>query len=222
MKKTTWVFFFYRYGKFWSIFPEQKVKLKPLFSEEWIWTWSRVQIWRTIKICRILFKNVFYNLIIVFVCFSKRYKEKYHDIYVTILPSMAQAEFDAIFVPLASSLFEWSELGFSDFMNWKSFSSSWWSFCCWYIFINFSYNSLGMHVVPVYSVGKKNWFIIIRKNGKYIEENIYHIYLHTFISSRFFGFHFIWNFFWSFNSFICGKIIREKLEHNNFESKSNI
>ena len=159
---------------------------------------------------------------LVFVCFSKRYKEKYHDIYVTILPSMAQAEFDAIFVPLASSLFESFELGFSDFMNWKSFSSSWWSFCCWYIFINFSYNSLGMHVVPVYSVGKKNWFIIIRKNGKYIEENIYHIYLHTFISSRFFGFHFIWIFFWIFNCFICGKIIREKLEHNNFESKSNI
>ena len=111
---------------------------------------------------------------LVFVCFSKRYREKYHDIYFTILPSMAQAEFDAIFVPLASSLFESSELGFSDFMNWKSFSSSWWSFCCWYIFINFSYNSLGMHVVPVYSVGKKNWFIIIRKNGKYIDGNIYH------------------------------------------------
>ena len=33
-KKTTWVFFFYKYGKFWSIPQEQKVDLKPLFSEE--------------------------------------------------------------------------------------------------------------------------------------------------------------------------------------------
>ena len=30
-----WVFFFYKYGKFWSISPEQKVELKSLFSEEW-------------------------------------------------------------------------------------------------------------------------------------------------------------------------------------------
>ena len=90
---------------------------------------------------------------------------------------MAQAEFDAIFVPLASSLFESFELGFSDFMNWKSFSSSWCSFCCWYIFINFSYNSLGMHVVPVYSVGKKNWFIIIRENGKYIEDCLFSTFI---------------------------------------------
>ena len=35
MKKTTWVFFFYNYGKFWSVSPEQKAELKPLFSEEW-------------------------------------------------------------------------------------------------------------------------------------------------------------------------------------------
>ena len=33
-KKTTWVFFFYKYGKFWSIFPDKKVDLKTLFSEE--------------------------------------------------------------------------------------------------------------------------------------------------------------------------------------------
>ena len=29
-----WVFFFYKYGKFWSILPDKKVDLKPLFSEE--------------------------------------------------------------------------------------------------------------------------------------------------------------------------------------------
>ena len=34
-KKTTLVFFFYKYGKFWSISPDKKVDLKPLFSEEW-------------------------------------------------------------------------------------------------------------------------------------------------------------------------------------------
>ena len=33
-KTTTWVFFFYKYGKFWSIPQEQKVDLKPLFSEK--------------------------------------------------------------------------------------------------------------------------------------------------------------------------------------------
>ena len=37
-KKTTWVFFFYKYGKFWSISWEQKVELKPLFSLEWYGT----------------------------------------------------------------------------------------------------------------------------------------------------------------------------------------
>ena len=31
--KTTWVFFFYKYGKFWSISPDKKVYL--FFSEEW-------------------------------------------------------------------------------------------------------------------------------------------------------------------------------------------
>ena len=36
MKKTMWVFFFYKYGKFWSILPDKKVDLKPLFSEEWV------------------------------------------------------------------------------------------------------------------------------------------------------------------------------------------
>ena len=35
MKKTMLVFFFYKYGKFWSILLEQKVERKPLFSEEW-------------------------------------------------------------------------------------------------------------------------------------------------------------------------------------------
>ena len=34
MKKTTWVFFFYKYGKFWSVLLDKKVDLKPLFSEE--------------------------------------------------------------------------------------------------------------------------------------------------------------------------------------------
>ena len=33
-KKTTWVFFYYKYGKFWSVLPDKKVDLKPLFSEE--------------------------------------------------------------------------------------------------------------------------------------------------------------------------------------------
>ena len=28
------VFFFYKYDKFWSILPDKKVDLKPLFSEE--------------------------------------------------------------------------------------------------------------------------------------------------------------------------------------------
>ena len=35
-KKTTWVFFFYKYTKFWSILPDKKVDLKPHFSEEWL------------------------------------------------------------------------------------------------------------------------------------------------------------------------------------------
>ena len=33
-KKTTWVFSFYKYGKFWSVLLDKKVDLKPLFSEE--------------------------------------------------------------------------------------------------------------------------------------------------------------------------------------------
>ena len=33
MKKTTWVFFFYKYGKFWSILGGQKDERKPLFFE---------------------------------------------------------------------------------------------------------------------------------------------------------------------------------------------
>ena len=33
-KKTTWVFFFDKYSKFWSISPDKKVDLKPLFSKE--------------------------------------------------------------------------------------------------------------------------------------------------------------------------------------------
>ena len=37
-KKTTWIFFFYKYGKFWSISPEQKVERKPLLSEEYKYT----------------------------------------------------------------------------------------------------------------------------------------------------------------------------------------
>ena len=36
MKKTMWVFFFYKYGKFWSVLPDKKVDLKTLFSEEWM------------------------------------------------------------------------------------------------------------------------------------------------------------------------------------------
>ena len=35
-KKTMWVFFFYKYGKFWSVSLDKKVDLKPLFSEEWL------------------------------------------------------------------------------------------------------------------------------------------------------------------------------------------
>ena len=38
-KKTTWVFFFYKYGKFWSVSPDKKVDLKTLFSEEWYGTY---------------------------------------------------------------------------------------------------------------------------------------------------------------------------------------
>ena len=34
VKKIAWVFFFYKYGKFWWVLLEQKVELKPLFSEE--------------------------------------------------------------------------------------------------------------------------------------------------------------------------------------------
>ena len=33
-KKSTWVFFFYKYSKFWSVSPDKKVDLKPFFSEE--------------------------------------------------------------------------------------------------------------------------------------------------------------------------------------------
>ena len=33
-EKATWVFFFYKYGKFCSVLPNKKVVLKPLFSEE--------------------------------------------------------------------------------------------------------------------------------------------------------------------------------------------
>ena len=34
-KKLCGVFLFYKYGKFWSVLPKQKVEHKPLFSEEW-------------------------------------------------------------------------------------------------------------------------------------------------------------------------------------------
>ena len=34
-KLCTWVFFFYKYGKIWSVPLEQKFDLEPLFSEEW-------------------------------------------------------------------------------------------------------------------------------------------------------------------------------------------
>ena len=34
-KTTENVFFFNKYGKFWSILPDKKVDLKPLFSKEW-------------------------------------------------------------------------------------------------------------------------------------------------------------------------------------------
>ena len=35
-KKTTWVFFFYKHSKFWSVSLGQKVERKPVFSEECI------------------------------------------------------------------------------------------------------------------------------------------------------------------------------------------
>ena len=35
-KLHAWVSFIYKYGKFWSLSPEQKVEVKPLFSEEWL------------------------------------------------------------------------------------------------------------------------------------------------------------------------------------------
>ena len=38
MKKTTWVFVFPKYGKFWSISLGQIIKHKPLISEEWYTT----------------------------------------------------------------------------------------------------------------------------------------------------------------------------------------
>ena len=35
-KKTTWVFFFYKHSKFWSISLEDYVDQKPFISEEWL------------------------------------------------------------------------------------------------------------------------------------------------------------------------------------------
>ena len=37
-KKTTWVFFFIKYSKFWSISLEHFVERKPLISKEWLLT----------------------------------------------------------------------------------------------------------------------------------------------------------------------------------------
>ena len=34
-EKIAYVFFFYEYGKFWSISLDKNVDLNPLFSEEW-------------------------------------------------------------------------------------------------------------------------------------------------------------------------------------------
>ena len=51
-KKTTWVFFFHKHSKFWSISLGQKVEHKPVFSEEWACSISRyTAMW--IYICAI-------------------------------------------------------------------------------------------------------------------------------------------------------------------------
>ena len=33
-ERNMWVFFFHKYGEFWSVLPEQKVEHEPLFSED--------------------------------------------------------------------------------------------------------------------------------------------------------------------------------------------
>ena len=42
-KKTMWVFFFYKYDKFWSVLRDKKVDLKPLFSEECLTNQTEIQ-----------------------------------------------------------------------------------------------------------------------------------------------------------------------------------
>ena len=47
-KKTTWVFFFYKYSKIWSVSPDKKVDLKPIFSEEWALLSTMISLWLSI------------------------------------------------------------------------------------------------------------------------------------------------------------------------------
>jgi len=61
-KKTTWVFFFYKYGKFWSISPEQKIELKPFFlkSEGLVFRRSDKSHWAPSKCCKYVYLPIWY------------------------------------------------------------------------------------------------------------------------------------------------------------------
>ena len=72
MKKTTWVFFFHKYSKFWSILLDKKVDLKLLFSEEGSLN------------CSIFLNKIFYNRCIRI---SDHFSQLSHMLRDSFLPS---------------------------------------------------------------------------------------------------------------------------------------
>ena len=69
MKKTTWVFLFQKYGKFWSVSVEFFVEHKPWNCEEWSWWAEHLSIER---VCNFT----------VFLVVSQEYSTKAEDEYV--------------------------------------------------------------------------------------------------------------------------------------------
>ena len=56
MKKTTWVFLYIKYSKFWSVSLEHFIEHKPLISEEWLGESGEFgQSQRWVRICMSLF-----------------------------------------------------------------------------------------------------------------------------------------------------------------------
>ena len=82
-KITMWVFFFYKYGKFWSISLDKKVDLRPLFPEECICTFlynlMTNNIWHTILyapkcLCCLVNLNQGYKIVTVYTVHLKDWK----------------------------------------------------------------------------------------------------------------------------------------------------